>query len=110
MIRNVSSSVFGDRPFSEPPGGGLSSVAYSGCGVGRRGSGLRPSRGAYLTVAGLFAAALVGAVIFFIDLGITKMRPQFLAFYSSAAFVFVSFGISMGTIWAHLVNYRNPRA
>jgi len=68
------------------------------------------SEGAVLWAAGVFALLIIGLTVFFIDLGITEMRPQFIAFYSSAAFVFLSFMISMVTIWRHFVNYRNPRA
>ena len=53
---------------------------------------------------------MLGLILFFVDLGITEMRPQFIAWYSSAAFVFLSFWISLMTIWAHLANYWNPYA
>ncbi len=67
-------------------------------------------RSVYLSGGLVFACVALGAVVFIIDLGITRMRPQFLAWYSSAAFVFTSFIISVVTIWGHFLNYRSPRA
>jgi hypothetical protein len=63
-----------------------------------------------LGAAIVFSVVLVGMTAFFIDLGITRMRPHFLAWYSSAAFVFASFSISMMNLWGHFTNYRNPKA
>ena len=71
---------------------------------------MAPSEAAVAWGAATFACSAIGLVAFFIDLGITTMRPQFIAFYSSATFVFLSFTISMVTIWGHCVNNRNPRA
>ena len=38
------------------------------------------SEGAVLWAAGVFALLIIGLTVFFIDLGITEMRPQFIAF------------------------------